>query len=113
RINFASYGVGNSTHLATELIGEKAGVELYHVPYSGSAATTSVVAGDVQMLTTVPSGVAGLIKAGKLRALAVTGERRLAAFPDVPTFGELGYDIKVPGWYSIVVRRGTPAAVIE
>jgi tripartite-type tricarboxylate transporter receptor subunit TctC len=112
-VNFASYGVGNSTHLATELFADRAGLLLHHIPFSGAAATTSVVSGEVGLLTTVPGGVRALLQGGKLRALAVTGTRRLAAFPDVPTFKEAGFDIEVPGWYSIVARAGTPPALLE
>lgn len=112
-VSFASYGVGNSTHLATELFADRAGLQLHHIPFSGAAATTSVVSGEVDLLTTVPSGVRALLQAGRLRALAVTGPRRLTAFPDVPTFQEAGHDIAVPGWYAIVARAGTPPALLE
>lgn len=111
-LTFASYGVGNSTHLATELFADRAGLQLHHIPYSGAAATTSVVAGEVGLLTTVPGGVRALLQSGRLRALAVTGTQRLAAFPAVPTFKEAGFDVEVPGWYSVVARAGTPPALL-
>jgi tripartite-type tricarboxylate transporter receptor subunit TctC len=71
------------------------------------------MAGDTQVMTTTLGSSSELIRAGKLKALAVTGDKRLPNFPDVPTFKELGYDVQVPGWWSIVVRAGTPPAEIE
>ena len=116
RLSFASAGVGNSTHLATELLKSRTGIQMQHVPISGAGgpnALTSVMAGDTPVITTVPVGVVPQVKAGKLVALAVTGERRLPQLPDVPTFKELGIDMEVPGWYSVVTRTGAPADVIE
>jgi tripartite-type tricarboxylate transporter receptor subunit TctC len=113
QLNYASAGVGNSTHLASALIAERTGISIQHVPYNGAGAITSVIAGDPQMMTTVLGGIVSNIQAGKLVPLAVTGEKRLAGLPDVPTFKELGYDVQVPGWYSIVVKTGTPPAIIK
>jgi len=64
-------------------------------------------------MTTPPGGVSEMIKSGKLVAVAVTGEQRLKAFPDVPTYKELGYDIAVPGWYSIVMKKGTDPQIVK
>jgi tripartite-type tricarboxylate transporter receptor subunit TctC len=115
RISYASAGIGNSTHLATELLKARMGIQMQHVPISGAGgptAVTSVMAGDTPVITTVPVGVVPQIKAGKLIGLAVTGDRRLAQLPDVPTFKELGIDLDIPGWYSIVVRTATPGSVV-
>ncbi|UVH60652.1 tripartite tricarboxylate transporter substrate binding protein [Variovorax paradoxus] len=115
RLSYASAGIGNSTHLATELLKSRTGIQMQHVPISGAGgptALTSVMAGDTPVITTVPVGVVPQVKAGKLIALAVTGEHRLSQLPDVPTFKELGIEMEVPGWYSIVTRTGTPADVI-
>jgi tripartite-type tricarboxylate transporter receptor subunit TctC len=116
RLSYASAGIGNSTHLATELLKSRAGIQMQHVPISGAGgpnALTSVMAGDTPVITTVPVGVVPQVKAGKLIALAVTGDQRLQQLPDVPTFKELGIDMEVPGWYSLVTRTGVPAEVIE
>ena len=111
RLSYASAGIGNSTHLAGELLKSRTGIQMQHVPISGAGgpgALTSVMAGDTPVMTTVPAGVVPLVMTGKLVALAVTGERRLPQLPDVPTFKELGIDMEVPGWYSIVARAGVP-----
>lgn len=116
RLSYASAGIGNSTHLATELLKSRTGIQMQHVPISGAGgptALTSVMAGDTPVITTVPVGVVPQVKAGKLIALAVTGERRLSQLPDVPTFKELGIDMEVPGWYSLVTRTGAPTEAIE
>lgn len=113
KYSFASAGIGNSTHLASELMLRRTGLQLVHVPFNGAAGSSSVIAGDTAMYTTVPGGIAPLIQSGKLVPLAVTGSERLKAFPDVPTYKELGYDVVVPGWYSIVMKKGTDRQVIE
>ncbi|QFZ84870.1 tripartite tricarboxylate transporter substrate binding protein [Variovorax paradoxus] len=115
RLSFASAGIGNSTHLASELLKSRTGIQMQHVPISGAGgpnALTSVMAGDTPVMTTVPVGVVPLVKSGKLVPLAVTGERRLPQLPDVPTFKELGIDMDVPGWYSLVARTGTPGDAV-
>lgn len=116
KISFASAGIGNSTHLSTELLMSRTGMLMDHVPFSGAGgpnAITSVLAGDTPVITSVPVGIVPLVKAGKLIALAVTGEQRLSQLPDVPTFKELGIDMEVPGWYSIVTRAGAPIDAIQ
>lgn len=115
RLSFASAGIGNSTHLSTELLKSRTGIQMQHVPISGAGgpnALTSVMAGDTPVMTTVPVGVVPLVATGKLVALAVTGERRLPQLPDVPTFKELGIDMDVPGWYSVVTRAGSPVDAV-
>lgn len=112
KYTYASAGIGNSTHLATELIRRKVGLQMEHAPFNGSGSTTSVIAGDTPFMTTPPGGISEMIRSGKLVAIAVTGEQRLKAFPDVPTYKELGYEVVVPGWYSIVVKKGTDAQIV-
>lgn len=116
RLSYASAGIGNSTHLATELLKSRTGIQLQHVPISGAGgpnALSSVMAGDTPVITTVPVGLVPQVKAGKLVALAVTGEKRLPQLPDVPTFKELGIEMDVPGWYSLVARAGAPSEAID
>ncbi len=102
KLNFASSGSGTSIHLSGELFKVMTGVQMTHVPYKGSApALTDLVGGQVQlMFDNLPSSLP-LIKAGKLRALAVTSAQRSPALPDVPTVAESG----VPGIRGVVVVR--------
>jgi tripartite-type tricarboxylate transporter receptor subunit TctC len=114
-INYASGGVGSGPHLATELFDQMAGIKLTHVPYKGTGpALTDLLGGQVELMICVTASSAPLVKAGKLRALAVTGARRSSLTPDLPTIGEAG----VPGyefntWYGIEAPAGTPRNVID
>ncbi len=116
KLNFASVGVGNSTHLATELLMLKTGIKMQHVPFSGAGGSTpytTLVAGETEVMTSVPSDFIPMAQAGRIVPLAVTGDKRLPQLPNVPTFQELGIDMAVPGWYALVARKGTPPAVIQ
>lgn len=116
KISFASAGIGNSTHLAGELLMDRLGIQMQHVPFSGAggqSAATSLMAGETPVMTSVPAGLVPLALASKVVPLAVTGDRRLAQLPNVSTFRELGINMEVPGWYSIVVRAGTSADAIR
>jgi tripartite-type tricarboxylate transporter receptor subunit TctC len=112
-ISFASGGIGNSTHLAMELVAERTGVQMQHVPFNGTGGSTSLMNGQTPVMMNVVAGVQPFIAGKKLLPLAVTGEKRLPALPAVPTFKELGYDVEVPGWYAIVARAGTPPELIQ
>ncbi|WP_432262264.1 Bug family tripartite tricarboxylate transporter substrate binding protein [Cupriavidus sp. TMH.W2] len=112
-ISFASGGIGNSTHLAMELVAQRTGIRLQHVPFNGTGGSTSLMNGQTPVMMNVLAGVQPFIAGKKLVPLAVTGDKRLPALPAVPTFKELGYDVQVPGWYAIVARSGTPAAVVS
>jgi tripartite-type tricarboxylate transporter receptor subunit TctC len=114
-LNFASAGSGSGMHLGTELFAFMAGITLTHVPYKGSGpALTDLLGGHVAIyFSSLPPAI-GLVKEGKLRALAVTGPTRSAIFPDLPTVAEAG----LPGYeavlhYGIIAPAGTPAPVIE
>jgi tripartite-type tricarboxylate transporter receptor subunit TctC len=113
KINMASGGTGTVTHVAGELFKAMAGVDMLHVPYrSDGAVMTDLIGGRVQVYFVALAGAAELIKAGKIRALAVTTAQRSAAFPDIPTVAE-----SVPG-YEASLRNGlgapraTPAEII-
>ena len=114
KISYASAGNGTSAHLAAELFKAMTGVELLHVPYRGSGpALTDLLAGQVQlMFDSMPSSIEH-IKAGKLRALAVTSATRSEALPDVPTIADTvpGYDTN--GWFGVGAPKGTPRPIIE
>ena len=111
---YASASNGSASHLAAALLCQMAGVEATHVPYRGAGpALTEVVAGNVGfMVTTLPS-VMGLLQGGTLRALAVTGDQRIASLPDVPTVAEAAGlpDYRATAWYGILVPKGTPAEI--
>jgi tripartite-type tricarboxylate transporter receptor subunit TctC len=115
QLSFASAGIGSGIHLGTELFASMAGITLTHVPYKGSApALTDLLGGHVEIyFSSLPPAI-GLIKEGKLRALAVTGRARSAILPDLPTVAEAG----LPGYeavlhYGIVAPAGTPQPIIE
>jgi tripartite-type tricarboxylate transporter receptor subunit TctC len=114
KLNYASAGVGSGTHLGTALFEQMAGIELTHVPYRGtSAALTDLLGGHVAIyFSTLPSAV-GLVREGKVRALAITSSKRSSAFPELPTLAEAA----LPGYeavlhYGIVAPAGTPRAII-
>ena len=111
-LTYASPGNGAAGHLAMALLLQEAGATATHVPFRGAApGLTDVAAGHVAaMVSTLPS-VLGLVQGGRLRALAVTGDARVAALPDVPTVAETLPGYRVAAWYGILVPAGTPAAV--
>ena len=114
QINFASSGSGTSIHLSGELFKTMAGVDMTHVPYKGSApAITDLIGGQVQvMFDNLPSSLQQ-IKAGKLRAIAVTSAQRAPALPDVPTIAESGLPgFEATSWFGIVAPTGTPPTII-
>ena len=113
KINFASAGGGSITHLAGELLKAEAGVDMVHVAYKGAApAVTDLVGGQVQMgIFDVPV-LLGHIRAGKLKALAVTSGARASTLPEVPTTAEGGYpNVTSDNWYGLVAPAATPAQV--
>jgi tripartite-type tricarboxylate transporter receptor subunit TctC len=115
KMTFASSGNGTFTHLYGELFNELAGIKLTHVPYKGSTqAMTDVITGDVDLSFTPSTPVLGQIKAGKLKALALIGRRRMAALPNVPTFAEAGiagFDSAL--WFGLSAPAGTPRPVVD
>jgi tripartite-type tricarboxylate transporter receptor subunit TctC len=114
KLNFGSGGVGSSTHLNAEMFRKEAGIDIAHIPYKGAGdAMTGIIASQVDLLITASPTAMGQIKGGKIRALAVTGAARSAAFPDVPTFAEVGLPgYTVTGWFGLAVPKGTPKEVI-
>jgi tripartite-type tricarboxylate transporter receptor subunit TctC len=114
KLNFASSGSGTSIHMSGELFKTMTGVDMVHVPYKGSApAVADLVGGQVQlMFDNLPSSLA-MIKAGKLRAIAVTSAQRAPALPDVPTIAESGLPgFEASSWFGVLAPAGTPQAII-
>lgn len=115
QLNFASSGSGAMPHLAGELFGTMRGVKMQHVPYKGSApALTDLLGGQVQLFFIPPKDAIPFVKEGRLKALAVSGEARLAALPEVPTFTEAGlpgFEIKT--WFGIIGPGGLPKDVVN
>jgi tripartite-type tricarboxylate transporter receptor subunit TctC len=114
KINMASGGKGAPSHVAGELFKMMAGVDMVHVPYRGEAlALPDLISGQVQVYFAVMPASLGYIRAGKLRALAVTSATRQEALPDVSTVGEFlpGYEAR--GWYGVVVPKATPREIVE
>jgi len=114
-ISYGTAGVGSTHHLVGELMAKMAGVQMLHVPYRGdSASLTSLMAGDIPMIIAPPTAVLGNLKAGKLRALAVTGSRRWGGMPEVPTVAEQGVaGFEVTSWAGWMLPAGTPMPIVE
>jgi tripartite-type tricarboxylate transporter receptor subunit TctC len=114
KINMASGGTGNSTHVTGELFKMMAGVNLLHVPYRGSPpALTDLIGERVQVMFDVLSSSLEHIRSGRLRALAVTTATRLEALPDVPTLGEFVPGYEASALAGVGAPKGTPAETIE
>jgi tripartite-type tricarboxylate transporter receptor subunit TctC len=110
---YGSASNGSASHLAAALMLQMAGLKAEHVPFRGAGpALTDVVAGSLHfMITTLPS-VVGLIQGGQVRALAVTGDSRMSAFPELPTVAEAGVPgYKATAWYGLLVPKGTPEPI--
>lgn len=112
---YGSFGTGNMTHLAAELLSQQSGLKLLHVPFKGE--TPSVVAllsGEIAVMLTPMQAFAPHVRSGKLRLLATLGDKRSIAFPDAPSMGELGYpNMVMTGWSGILAPAGTPPEIIN
>ena len=111
---YASSGIGSTSHMAAALLSQRAGIKLLQIPYAGTAsAVKDVLAGEVPLIFTHLATVATLIRAGQLRALAVTGSHRTAAFPDIPTVAESGFPgFDVVTWHGVLAPPGTPRDIV-
>jgi tripartite-type tricarboxylate transporter receptor subunit TctC len=114
KLNMASGGIGTPSHMAGELFKMIAGVDMVHVPYRGVApALTDLISGQVQVMFSASTSSIGHIRAGRLRALAVTTATRSEALPDIPTVGELLPGYEASNWYGIGAPRNTPIEIVE
>ncbi len=114
-LNYGSSGVGTVTHLSSELFLHRTGAKAQHVPYKGSnQSLTDLIAGQVNFVSDTLPAVLPLIRAGKLRALAVGSPERVASLPEVPTLVESGYPGLIAiGWWGLAAPAGTPPEVVR
>lgn len=113
-VNYASSGNGATTHMSAELFKLVTGVQMTHVPYKGSApALTDLIAGRTQVMFDNIASALQQVKAGQLRALALTGPERSAAIPELPTLKELGIPVETTSWFGLFVPAGTPPDIVE
>ncbi len=115
KINYSSPGLGTTQHLAMELINQKTGTKLIHVPYRGSSgAISDLIAGHVQASVVALQTAAPFIESGKIKLLAVLGSKRVPKFPNTPTMSEIGYsEIIVETWSAVMAPFGTPPAIVN
>jgi tripartite-type tricarboxylate transporter receptor subunit TctC len=115
QLNYASTGTGGAVHVTTELFKMMTGIDMVHIPYKGgSPAVADLVAGNVQLHFSAPITVVPFIRSGRLKAIAIGGEKRSPALPSVPTFTEAGlpgFDVRA--WYGWLAPTGTPRPIIE
>jgi tripartite-type tricarboxylate transporter receptor subunit TctC len=114
-LSYGSAGTGSNSHLAMELLKQRVSVKIDHIPYKGSGPLkTDLLGGHIPLGVDGLGGMVDLIKAGKVKALAVLAPKRTALAPDVPSLGDLGItDVDGNGWYGALVPAGTPAAVVS
>jgi tripartite-type tricarboxylate transporter receptor subunit TctC len=109
-INYASYGSGSQPHLAGEMLKNKAGIDLVHIPYKGiSLAVPAVMAGEVQLTFAGIATSMPQLKAARIKPIAIGGAKRSSLLPDVPTFAELGYpEVETHAWFGLFLPAGSP-----
>ncbi len=114
-VTFATPGNGTLSHLLGEVLKQEAGMDMVHVPYKGAGtAITDLLGGQVAVMITSTSSVAGFVQNGKMRALAVTSPRRLGVFKDVPMLADLGYrNMVFDDWYGFFLPAGTPKERVD
>ena len=114
KLTYGSGGSGSTLHFAGEALQQAAGIKLTHVPYKGGGeAITGLIGGQVDLVVPSTGSVASQIKGGKVRGLAVTGKKRLTAFPDIPTFAEAGVpEFGALNWSGLAAPAGTPKEIV-
>jgi tripartite-type tricarboxylate transporter receptor subunit TctC len=111
KLSFGSAGLGSITQLYGEILKQRAGIDILHVPFKGSAdAMTAVLGRQVDLI--IDPVALGQARGGAVRAIAIFGERRVPELPDVPTIAESGYDIDLPSWFGLFAPKGTPSAIV-
>jgi tripartite-type tricarboxylate transporter receptor subunit TctC len=115
QLNYVTFGSGSSSHLAMELLSMNTGIRMQHIPHKGTGpALTDVIGGHADAFLSTPSAAIPHIRSGRLRALAVSGQARSPAVPDVPSFSEAGMPgFEVRSWYGLVAPAGTPKPIVD
>ena len=115
KYNYSSIGVGSISHLAMELVAQRSGTQIQHIPYKSSPdAMAAILAGETHMATLAPNAVVGQAEAGTLKMIAVSTPKRWPALPQVPTFAEQGIEgVQAEAWMALVAPARTPDAVID
>lgn len=115
KLNYGSAGVGSSSHLAAALFVSEAGIDVVHVPFrQGGDSRTALMEGTVQFYVFPLPAIVGLIRSGKIRALAVASAKRAPALPDVPTSAEAGFpEYRSDSWFGIIGPRGVPKPIVD
>ena len=114
RGDFASAAAGSLPHFFALMFARSAGIEMTHIPYKGTApAITAAIGGEVSLLSTTSADIGAQVKAGRLRALAVSSVQRSPVLPDTPTFKEAGYHIEGSAWYGFLAPAATPPDVVR
>ena len=114
KVSFASFGIGSSSHLYGEMLKSATKTDMVHVPYKGAGpAVQDIIGGTATMGIHDFATIGPQVLGGRATLLAVTGPKRWPAFPDTPTFVELGYPLDLVGWNGIIVPKGTPRAIID
>ncbi len=112
--SYGSRGIGSAGHLSMEMVLPSTGLKMQHVPYKSAAeSNVDIMGGRLQAGFSAPAAALPLVKAGKLRALAVSGPNREPSLADVPTLTEQGVNFQIATWYGLVAPAGTPRAIVE
>src|SRR2546430_1281735 len=115
KMNYASAGNGSTHHFCGELLKSMTGIDIQHIPYKGSGpGIAGLLGGEVSMMFSNVADIGSQVKGGKVRALAVTAQRRSSILPDVPTMPEAGLpDFEITSWFGLLVPAGTPTPIID
>jgi tripartite-type tricarboxylate transporter receptor subunit TctC len=115
KLNYGVVSLGGTTHLAGEMLNVMAGIKTQHVAYKGAGpAMQDLIGGQVQFSFVAPAAALTYVKSGQLKALAISGQRRLPAMPQVPTFAEAGLpDFTARVWFGVLARAGTPREIVD
>ena len=115
QLAYSSSGTGNTNHLSAEILSSLTGIKMLHVPYKGAGpAVTDLIGGQVQLSFQVPISVITQVKAGRLRAIAISGKTRVSALPQVPTFAEAGQPaFDIAGWSGLFGPAAVPRDIVD